>query len=338
MEERRFLIVGSNVRNVAESARKAGFQVYCLTKHTDADLYLYAMKVIKIEDDSPESVRKMAVEIAEMLESEIIWHSGYEDVTDRKIERVTNKRRFYRELERIGIDFPEILSNGEDGILKPEKGGGGEKIRFSNKKERGYILQKYISGIPCSVSVLSSGKRAMSIANNLMLVGMKEFGAEGFRYCGNITPYPSKFEKEMKSIAEELAVYFELRGNVGVDFILSEKPYVLEINPRFQGSLDSIEWAYGKNLFRAHLNAMNGKFDGWKAKRFAGRAVVFAKKNTAVKRSPIGNSFFADIPCKGEIYRKHDPLVSILASGVDRNDVLKKLLERKKIYEVVACR
>ncbi len=338
MEERKFLIVGSNVRNVAESARKAGFQVYCLTEHADADLYLYAEGVFRIKNKSPESVKRTAVQIAETIDAEIIWHSGYEDLADRKIERITNKRWFYRELERIGMDFPEILSNGERGILKPEKGGGGENIRFSDKREKGFILQRYISGIPCSVSVLSSGKKAVSIATNLMLVGMKEFGADGFRYCGNITPFSSQSEREMRSIAEELAVYFELRGNVGVDFILSDKPYVLEINPRFQGSLDSVEWAYGRNLFRAHLDAMKGKFESWKAKRFAGRAILFAKRDTAVISSPTGNSFFADVPCRGKTYRKHDPLVSILASGNDRNDVLKKLLERKTVYEVIACR
>ncbi len=338
MEGKRFLIVGSNVRNVAESARKAGFRVYCLTKHADADLHLYAEKIFRIDDESHEAVRKKAMEISETYNAEIICHSGYEDLLDRKIERVVNKRKFYRELEKIGVDFPEILSNGEYGVLKPERGGGGEEIEFSDREKKGFILQRYIDGIPCSVSVLSSGKRAKAIAANLMLVGMEEFNASGFRYCGNITPFITEHEKEMKAIAEELSLYFELEGNVGVDFILAEKPYVLEINPRFQGSLDSIEWAYGINLFRAHLDAMNNRFQPCKAQRFAGRAVVFAVRDVTIKSSPVGNPFFADIPGKGDKYRKDEPLVSILASGNSYEDVLGKLVERKNLYEVIACR
>jgi len=337
MEDRRFLIVGGNVRNVAESARKAGYRVYCLTKHVDADLHLYAEKIFRIEDESHEAVRRRAREISETCNAEIVCHSGYEDLLDRKIERIVNKRKFYRELEKTGIDFPEILSDGELGILKPERGGGGEEIEFSDRTKKGFILQKYIDGTPCSVSVLSSGREAKAISTNAMLVGMEEFNASGFRYCGNITPFITENEREMKAIAEELAVYFELRGNVGVDFILADKPYVLEINPRFQGSLDSIEWAYGINLFRAHLDAISGRFQSWKVRRFAGRAVVFAETDVMVKASPVGNPFFADIPRKGERYRKNDPLVSVLASGNSHEDVLRKLAERKKIYEVIAC-
>jgi len=338
MEKQSFLIVGSNVRNVAESARKAGYRVYCLTKHVDADLYLYSERIFRISDDSYRAVKNTALEIAESFNAEIICHSGYEDMLDRDIERVTDKRKFYREIEKIGVDFPEILSNGEKGILKPEKGGGGEDVKLSDEKKKGYILQKYIKGIPCSVSVLSSGNRAKAIAVNYMLVGMKEFNASGFRYCGNITPFVTDQADEMKAIAEELAIYFDLKGNVGVDFILADKPYVLEINPRFQGSLDSIEWAYQKNLFKAHLDAVDGKFQDWKVVRFAGRAVVFAENNVEIRASPVGNSFFADVPKKGDKYSKDDPLVSVLASGNGHLDVFRKLVERRKIYEVIACR
>ena len=137
MERQNFLIVGSNVRNVAESARKAGYRVYCLTRHVDADLHLYAERIFRIQDEDKKAVKKRALEIAESIDAEIVCHSGYEDMLDRNIERVTDKRRFYSELERTGIDFPEMLSNGERGVLKPERGGGGEGIRFSERKEKG---------------------------------------------------------------------------------------------------------------------------------------------------------------------------------------------------------
>ena len=60
----RFLIVGSNVRNVVESARKAGFEVFALTEHDDADLRLYAKKVYLIDKKKKENVKKRALEIS----------------------------------------------------------------------------------------------------------------------------------------------------------------------------------------------------------------------------------------------------------------------------------
>lgn len=337
MERERYLIVGSNVRNVAESARKAGYDVYVLTKHGDADLKLYAKGIFKIEDEDREWVRRRALELSEELDAEIIWASGYEELQGRNVERVVNKRRFYAELDRIGIDYPELLSDGERGILKPERGGGGEDVRIGESREKGYILQRYIDGVPCSVSVISTGNEAGGIAVNKMLVGMGEFNAGGFRYCGNITPFQTENARQMIKIAEELVLHFELAGNVGVDFILADRPYVLEINPRFQGSLDSIEWACDCNLFRMHVLAMRGVLSECRVRRYAGRAIAFAEKEIRVKSSPVGNAFFADIPNAGDIYSRGDPLVSILASGGSEEEVMEKLVARKNTFmEMVA--
>jgi len=327
----RFLIVGSNVRNVAESARKAGFEVFALTKHDDADLRLYAKEVYLIKEEGKESVKKRALEIAESVNAEIVTTSGYESLFNKKLEEIINKRKFYKKLENLGFDFPELLKNGEWGILKPEIGGGGESIEFSNKIKEGYILQRFIDGIPCSVSVLSNGKMAKAIAVNKMLIGDERFNASGFRYCGNITPFKTEWAKRLKKIGEELAMAFDLIGNIGVDFVLADKPYVLEINPRFQGSLDSIEWSSDCNLFKLHLEAINGRLHEVKQKRFAGRAILFTDKDKIIRRSPVGNPFFADIPKKGDCYSKGDPLVSVLASGKSEDEVMRKLLSRKDL-------
>ncbi|WP_456371292.1 ATP-grasp domain-containing protein [Geoglobus sp.] len=337
MEKRKFLIVGSNVRNVAESARKAGYEVYVLTKHCDADLRIYSREVFPIEDDSVGWVRKKATELSEQLNAEIVWGSGYEELHGKHVEMVVNKKRFYSELDRLGVEYPEILRGGGEGILKPIKGGGGEDIRISNREERGYILQRYIPGIPCSVSVISTGREARGIAVNRMLVGMREFNASGFRYCGNITPFQTEMANEIVKIAEELVLHFELTGNVGVDFILADKPYVLEINPRFQGSLDSVEWACDCNLFRMHVLAIEGKLSECRVRRYAGRAVVFSDREIVTRMCPAGNPFFADVPEAGAAYGRGDPLVSVLSSGKSYREVLERLIARKEMYmEMVA--
>ncbi len=327
----RYLIVGSNVRNVAESARKAGFEVYALTEHDDADLRIYAKEVYIIDNKDEKAVRKKALEISESFKAEIITASGYETLFNKKLAEVTNKRKFYKKLETLGFDFPELLKDGERGILKPEIVVGVEDISFGEREKKGYILQRFIEGIPCSVSVLSNLKEAKAIAVNKMLIGDRRFNAFQFKYCGNITPFKTEWENRLKKIAEELTLIFELEGNIGVDFILADKPYILEINPRFQGSLDSIEWSSDCNLFKLYIDALEGKIAEIKQRRYAGRAILFTDRDLIIKNSPVGNPFFADIPKEGDYYKKNDPLISILASGKNEVEVIKKLVHRKEL-------
>jgi len=64
----------------------------------------------------------------------------------------------------------------------------------------------------------------------------------------------------MEALAEELVLEFKLLGSNGVDFLASKKgPVVLEINPRFQGSLDTVEKAMNINLFEAHAGCFRGE-------------------------------------------------------------------------------
>lgn len=337
----RFLVVGTNTRNVVESAKKAGYEVFALTKYVDADLKLYANKVFKIDEDfDKKEVEKRVKEMSESLNAKVILSSGYEllkvENFGSKINRkIVDKLKFYRELERIGIDYPEILSNGEVGILKPRIGGGGEGIRFSNKREKGHVLQRFIDGLPCSVSLLCSESYKAIAGVNEMIVGEKILNAKDFQYCGNITPLIAEKEviERMIAIAKDLAEYFELRGSIGVDFILAEKPYVLEVNPRFQGSLDSIELSTDSNLFDLHVKAVeNEKINDLKYKRIASRAILFAKSDLPIKVSPIGNPFYADIPNTGDFYKKDMPLVSVLATDTNIKILWRKILTRAENF------
>ena len=349
------LVVGNNVRNVVQSAFKAGYKVYALTKFVDSDLTLFSEKVYPIEDDSPSWVKKKAEDLSEGLNAKIVLASGYEDLevkgeilgSDPKaIKNVLNKLRFYKTLERAGLPFPEILEKKEGKcILKPIRGGGGEEIKVlgnSNSKGRkeGYLIQRLIEGIPCSASLMV-GKEIEVIALNEILAGWNEMNAQGFRYAGNITPFlvEEEVRKRLISLAEEVCRLFDLRGSVGVDFIIeksSMKPYILEINPRFQGSLDSIEWSTDLNLFNLHMRALEGKSVRDEIKmefrRVAIRTIYFSDKTMEIKKDVTGNPFYADIPMKGSIYDKDDPVVSILSSGKTRKEVIEKVIGRRNLF------
>jgi hypothetical protein len=344
----RILVVGNNVRNVVESAFKAGYEAYALTKFIDADLLLYS-NAFYIENESGRWVRKRADELAESLGARIVLSSGYEDLEvkaevlgcqPKAIKNVVNKLRFYKRLEAAGLPYPEIGSFEGKCLLKPVKGGGGDEIRVFNgsKPGRNFLIQRLIEGLSCSASVIV-GKEARVIALNEILVGWNEMGARGFRYCGNVTPFVAEEELKQKLIrlAEEACGLFKLNGSVGVDFVVEKKsmePYILEINPRFQGSLDSIEWSSDINLFELHMRSLEGKElpESLKFRRFAIRAVSFAESKLEIRKDLAGNPFFADVPLKGSIYEEDQPLVSILASGKNREEVVRRAVERKELF------
>lgn len=355
----KILVVGNNVRNVVQSARKAGYRVLALTNFFDADLFLYAEKVERIESDRKDEVKKQVVRLAEENNAYVVLASGFEDLklddvlvlgSEHKVVKVVvDKLKFYKKLESVGIPFPELVSENEievnkKTIAKPRKGGGGEDVCFidglskqkqSNQKNQEYVFQRYIEGIPCSVSLIASENYIIPITLNKMFVGWKEMNTDGFRYCGNMTPFivDTEVKEEIVRIAVETASLFDLKGSIGVDFILADKPYVLELNPRFQGSLDSIEWSCDSNLFKLHVNGVFGrKIEIQKPLRFGARAILFADKKVEIKSSPLGNPFFADIPFVGQVYEARDPVTSILSADRNENKVINKLIQRKRIF------
>lgn len=326
--------MGHNVRNVARSARYAGYEVYAVTQYKDADLKLYA-KVLDVKID-PKAIESVAEEIGAF----IVLCSGCEDLpvdyvlgTSPKVAKeIVDKLKFYRRLERAGIPFPD-LTDEEPSILKPRRGGGGLGIRwFDGRVPDGYVRQRFVPGIPCSVSLLAGDGWIVPVAVNEMLVGWEEmFAPTEFTYVGNVTP--KSVEKEIVDLAVEVCELFDVLGSVGVDFIVADEPYVLELNPRFQGSLDSVEWSLDVNMFELHVSAVEGRrMDVPKPKRFACRAVMFSPDRLSVKEELRGNPFYADVPNPGESFDKGEPVVSILSTGKSRSEVISKVLRRRDLF------
>lgn len=339
------LVAGNNVRNVAESARKAGYEVHAVTKFVDADLKIYCESIERIDETEGGKLKKLVEEKAEEIGGKIVLCSGFETLDvkgellcnePRSAERVADKLKFYRSLEKAGLPYPDLIGSNEGiGLVKPRKGGGGEEIRISDDLPEGFIKQRFIPGMPCSVSLIASEGKAVPVACNFIYAGWKEMNATGFRYSGNLTPLivDKETRTEMERLAAEAVELFDLTGSVGVDFVLADKPYILEINPRFQGSLDSVEWSHDVNMFTMHVRAFEGKLpEKVKPKRYAARTVLFAPVDLRVAEDVKGNPFFADVPGRGDFYRKDDPLVSILAAGNSKEEVERKILDRRDLF------
>ena len=90
--------------------------------------------------------------------------------------------------------------------------------------------------------------------------------------------------------------------------------YIIEVNPRFQGTFECAEAALGINMVEAHIKACQGEFMDIPApKKFAVKMIVFAKE-----RSIVGNLDFEgvyDIPHKNVIIEKGEPVATVVTSN-----------------------
>ncbi|HWR25955.1 MAG TPA: ATP-grasp domain-containing protein [Methanosarcina sp.] len=280
------------------------------------------------------------------------------------IRKASNKLYLSKKLAALGIPHPRCYSPDEldtieyPVIVKPASGGGGIFNRVARSRqelivvlkelsrinseitEQTVVIQDFLEGIPSSVSLLSTKNEALSIAVNEQLIGISWLSRLPFAYCGNITPLKTPHAEEMKTLAEELVLEFKLLGSNGVDFLVTKDgPVVLEINPRFQGSLDTVEKAMGLNLFEAHLGCFRGELpEKSEAKCFAAKGVLYSDRELFIDRKlmdVILREKGADIPSLGTVIEPDGPLTSLFACAQTREEPvlsLKKGASRIKSF------
>jgi predicted ATP-grasp superfamily ATP-dependent carboligase len=341
----KILAAGINIRHIACSAARAGHSVIAADCYCDLDLKSCSLETVLLGKES--TLADLDSCIGQFSPEAVVLGPGLEEARVEGVNvlnnpqeiasRVSDKLWLSRWLENRG--YPTIPTRDSargvtyPAVVKPRKGAGGSGCRLVLVEkdlclEEGMIVQDMIVGRPASVSVIGTGGKATAISVNEQLIGEGWTGAEGFRYCGNITPLEPDCPG-LAQIAEELVADLGLWGSNGVDFLVTEVgPVVLEVNPRFQGSLDAVELSTGLNVFNAHLQA----FDGLLPKRprpltVAGRAIIYAVRDLIVTEDLI-NEDRTDIPRPGSRIGKGDPILSVLATGESRNDVINKLKEK----------
>ncbi len=342
----RLLVIGINIRHIACSARRAGHEVFAVDSFCDLDLERCAKETARLPREGAEELLSMYIE--KYQPEAIVLGPGLEEARVKgfpvlnnppeKTSQVSDKLWLASWLEKWGFPFIKTQTYVGDlrfpFLVKPRKGAGGVGCRRVDSPsdllwEEGLIAQEMISGKAASVSVIGNGREARALAVNEQLIGASWTGAKGFRYSGNITPLESP-QCHVAGMAEEIIAKLGLVGSNGVDFLLTESgPVVVEVNPRFQGSLDTVEIATGVNVFQAHLQSFQGRLPPARgaASCFAGRAIVYAASDIEVKADLL-RPWTSDVPRPGSKIARDDPILSILAKGPDRNLVLAQLKER----------
>jgi predicted ATP-grasp superfamily ATP-dependent carboligase len=151
-----------------------------------------------------------------------------------------DKLKSTRKLAKENIPVPLTIGEGEydgDFVIKPRFGCASEGIHISKKGilKDGFIATEFINGEHLSASVIT-GKTQLLLTVNRQLIKI----GDKISYEGGMVPYLCDREEEIADIAKKTTKILGCRGYAGVDIVLADKPYVVDVNPRPTTSLIGI--------------------------------------------------------------------------------------------------
>lgn len=124
-------------------------------------------------------------------------------------------------------------------IAKPVSGTGCDNthlIKPSNNASiisslEGILCQEYVDGVHASVILSGDGAGFKPVCLNEQVITISQEGV--LCYEGGFTPLAHELKRASFKLAVKCCNLIPgLSGLIGVDFVLSDKPYVIEVNPR----------------------------------------------------------------------------------------------------------
>jgi predicted ATP-grasp superfamily ATP-dependent carboligase len=341
------LVAGFTTRHVARSAAAAGYRVTAVDHFCDQDLSWYTDEQIRFDDldDLPDAIEGICQRHRFDF---MVVTSGAETVDCPvplmgtpavQVEPFLDKGMMQEFFEGLGMPVPPRAAPGTYPVfLKPLTGAGGWRnaIVHSNEEERAwealfpgapYLAQEIVDGVPASVSCIGDGSRAVAVAVNRQV--MRGGDEATFGFSGSMTPFETPMAAEMIRVAEQVVAASGCVGSVGVDFIVGDDLHLIEINPRFQGTVDTVETATGWNLFDLHVAGCEGRLPVLPprvAGRYAVRSILFAEEELVVTGDLSGLApIVADIPWPGTVIEEGGAIVSVYGQGPSEAQALASL-------------
>lgn len=301
----------------------------------------------------------------------------YKKIRNKFLVPLTFKIKDISEALEINTQYPnkEFIikplkgSGGYDVELLESLKDSKFETKFS-KVKNSYIVQEFQKGKNISSSLLSTKKEAKNIIisenfhnslfnmnnnnnkkkkndknnkNKIKNENKLQNKDYDFRYGGNIVPinkskYPHILEK-IGDISEKIITNFKLIGSNGVDFIIKdEEIYILEINPRFQGTYECVENVLGINLLNAHIKACENEliemplFSSYSMKK-----IIYSQEKIKFENNKhLNNKHIFDLPYNNTIIEKKEPLLTIITheNSISKNKNLMTKIEKEIEIEI----
>ena len=272
----------------------------------------------------------------------------------KRIKKVRDSAIFFKMLSKLKVNYPETIVKGF-GVKCPRgwlrksfdtaAGSGITKKNDSNLNSQSIYLQKEISGKPMSVFFLAGREKikVFGFCENLYI----NKNSSPYYFAGLIGPIQicNRLISKIFEIIKKISNEFNLIGLNGLDFILmSEKIYVLEVNPRPTAAMEIFENFFRCSLLDLHCDVFSRPFKPKKlreikffekisfAKKIYGTRIIFAEKDINLTqdffRQLNGLSWCRDLPNVDSL-KKGDPICSIMIEANSIKSVNLSLLKAK---------
>lgn len=374
MHAQPILLAGISIRMLATMAHRAGYQALALDYFGDTDLQATCPSRSLLRDYGGRYSPAALVDAAEAIAAPAVAYGASLENHPAEVERLARGRtllgntpatlRLARDplllattLRGQGFRFPPTLlasagttpQAGGPWLWKPLRSGGGHGIRHwrGGPLPAEGVLQQHVAGLVCSAPFVANGREALLLGLTEQLVGRRSFGANSFRYCGNLLPARipqhdmQRLLHELQQITNCLTAAFGLSGLGGVDFVWDgQHPWVIEVNPRPTAAMELLDRAYGLRLFDAHVRAFQGQLPAFSpgealaAGRAAGKAIVYARRDITVGATAgwaaLGRH---DIPHSGDAIGKGQPVCTIVVEDATADACLRGLRRHTAMLE-----
>lgn len=171
--------------------------------------------------------------------------------SSKAIEITSDKWKTYKKLKgKVNVPETSLKELSCQYLIKPRVSCGGEGIRASGEVSDGYIAQEFIQGKSVSVS--------LHVGDEIQVLSVNDQILRGFEYEGAIVPGEWRDDVVEEAINAASAIH-GLNGYVGVDLVVSDVPYVIEVNARLTTPSVAFEPAYGMSYADMHWRISRGE-------------------------------------------------------------------------------
>jgi predicted ATP-grasp superfamily ATP-dependent carboligase len=275
------------------------------------------------------------------------------------IRAVRDPARFHDALAAADLAVPRIARTPEEAtatnvkrwLLKPHRSAAGVNIRRWKKQafdSSESFLQQWIDGEPLSAIFLATDGNCELFGVTRQLIGVEWLHAsKRFEFAGTLAPtaVSAKIDADLRRLGATLTSAFGLRGLFGVDGVLNDAFWPIEINPRYTASVEVLERAgtWGRHsclpIVRSPASPPTGRQEHLPhaptppafgrqecLPHVHGKAILYARESFVFPDSgpwldALRFDFhdlrvpFADIPAAGQRHRRGQPVLSFFASG-----------------------
>jgi uncharacterized protein len=369
------VIAGVSVRAFGESAVRAGYHVVGIDAFGDLDLlsvapasrrvvpYRAARAALAARHVPATAVcytsnfENRPAALRELMQGRVLWGN-----TPRTLSLARDPLVVANALTSVGLSAARVRrrapTHGADArtrwLLKPRASGGGHNIVPWSRLvpvRRSHVLQERIAGRPGSILFAADGARAVVLGVTHQLIGRRQFGVSGFRYCGTLLARSddgawgahSLLAQTSAAIASVLTRACGLVGVNGVDAIVSrDRVVAIEVNPRYTAAMELLERRDGLSIFRAHVAGCRRCLDELTvppaSAAVAGKAIVFARRPARIRASELwlSDPDIRDVPAPDSTIPAGLPICTVFATGSTMDACYAGLVERaERIYSEV---